>query len=261
MKANPGGRGNSPLFSIMSPHLCVEGIVYEQNAAWSSERYRAITPKTNNGIKLAVVGGGESAQNYIDTLKNWDGEIWAIKGAAKWLGDMGVKTTFVSCHPTYNHDGYQPDKALLSSSCPRELFEYLKCPIEIFHSDTDKYGLRIHGGCTTLAKTPYLALTMGYTDISYFGCDSSMTGRSHVYTDKPAMDRMRIVCDGQEFMAQPDWIWQAEYMQDVFNAAPHVFKNMSNGLMAAMIRTKGHYTPRSLVEGGFVLDVIPLENA
>lgn len=236
-----GGRPDSPLHLISAVKMSASIFGYEENALWSEQRYPEFTSRERP--KLAVVGGGHSAAEHIDELKAWDGDVWAIKGTVRWLFDHGIKSTLVSCHPYYDDDWANcADRALLSSACPKGLFESLRCPIEIFHTDVKRERM-IVGGCTTLAKTPHLALLMGYREVHFFGADSSADGASHTYQDKSSV-RLNIVCDGREFSAQPDWVWQAEHMQQLFEAGPRVYKNRSGGLMEAMIKTKGQYDVR-----------------
>lgn len=235
-----GGWEKSPLLSIDNPTTVIDKSQYRSNAVWSSERYPEIKLGSFLTVKLAVVGGGDSARKWLPVLKYWKGEIWAVKGAAKWLSSHGIKSTMVSCHPVFDGDDFQPDQALLSSSCAPEQFEALKCPVRIFHADSD-LGVKINGGCTTLTKTPHLALMMGYTGISYFGCDSSMGKSSHVYTHKETPYRLTVVCGDREYVTQPDWVYQAEYLHDIFKMAPRVFINHSDGFVKALVEHGTYY--------------------
>lgn len=240
---NVKGGGESPLSSLRVEIPYVPLDEYVSNAEWSSSRYDLVEQQEFNDRQLAVVGGGGSVSACLEELRSWEGDIWSVKGTVKWLAEAGIKSTVISCHPVYDGEDWPEyaDGAIVSSSCPRSLFEALKCDTRIFNADIAIRGSKITGGCTTLAKTPHLSVVMGYSNISFFGCDSSMETASHVYIDKSHNDRMLVKCGGAEFKTQPDWIWQAEYMQQVFAMAPHIYKNRSGGFMQAMCENNGIY--------------------
>lgn len=233
-----GGREDSPLHSLIKPRFAAGSNEYEDNAAWSETRYPLFSSKPRP--RLAVVGGGPSAKGHLDELRHWDGDIWAVKETVKWLAGHGIKSTLFSCHPTYTGDWASfAESAILSSSCPRNLFESLSCQIEIFHTDA-KRAVNIVGGCTSLAKTPHLSILMGYREVHFFGADSSAQDTSHTYKNS-SLSRLPVKCGGKVFHAQADWIWQAEHMQQLFAMAPNVYINRSGGFMQAMCENNGIY--------------------
>lgn len=60
---------------------------------------RCIRRKERKG-KVAIVASGPSATDYVDFLKDFDGEIWGINGAFAWMLKRGIKPTgFVGLDP------------------------------------------------------------------------------------------------------------------------------------------------------------------
>ena len=53
---------------------------------------RVIQRKRRPG-KVAVVASGPSVADYVDVLKDWDGEIWGINRAFEWMRHRGIKPT------------------------------------------------------------------------------------------------------------------------------------------------------------------------
>lgn len=236
-----GEGGSSPLSNLLFQKLCVELEEYRANADWVRRNYPALTPKPAHDLPLAIVGGGVSAADHLDELRSWPGHIWSIKGAVKWLKENGVGSTVVSCHPKYSGEDWPDfaDAALMDAGCPRAAFERLKCPVLLF--ETFAVADRTIGGPTTFSKTPHLALQLGYREIHLFGADSSMTERSHAYENRHSCEQLMVRCGDEDFLSQPDWIWQAEHLVEWCKAAPQVFRNRSGGLLKAMIASGGEY--------------------
>lgn len=156
----------------------------------------AIRHKERKG-KVAIVASGPSATDYVDLLKDWDGEIWGINGAFVWLMRRGVKpTAFVGLDPEPILKDYlieMPDDAVyyLAAQVHPEVFDHTaeKTVKLWFAADTQvtfPFGaVPIYGGSTCLGRAPNLAYHLGYRDVHIFGCDSSFTsGKNHVYDDK-----------------------------------------------------------------------------
>lgn len=160
--------------------------VLKRNLPW------AIRHKGRAG-KVAIVASGPSATEYVDILKNWDGEIWGINGAFVWMMHRGIKpTAFVGLDP-------EPILKDYLTNCPDEATYYLAAQVhpEVFERLTGKtvklwfaadsqvkfpFGaVPIYGGTTCLGRAPNLAYHLGYREVHIFGCDSSFTNKSHVY--------------------------------------------------------------------------------
>lgn len=231
--ANGEGRGNSPLSAFFHPQTVVPEETLRENSLWSLARYPEVRP-VSNPEPLAVVGGGMSARKHLERLKSWPGEIWAVKGACKWLASEGVGSVYFSAHPVPDADTWQPERAILSSACDPETFRALKCPIEVFRSEFAPPP-HVIGSVTSLSKAPALALSAGYREIHIFGADSSAEGDSHAYENRRTGKQVRVRCGGRVFDTQADWVWQAEWLVEFFRLAPRNVINRSEGFVTALL--------------------------
>jgi uncharacterized Rossmann fold enzyme len=154
----------------------------------------AIKHKSRKG-KVAVVASGPSATDYVDLLKEWEGEIWGINGAFAWLIHRGIKPTgFVGLDPEPLLKDYlieTPDDATyyLAAQVHPEVFDHLADKsVKLWFAADDQVempfgAVQIYGGTTCLTRAPNLAYHLGYREVHIFGCDSSYTHKSHVYGD------------------------------------------------------------------------------
>jgi uncharacterized Rossmann fold enzyme len=143
--------------------------------------------------KVAIVASGPSATEYVDLLRDWDGEIWGINGAFVWLMHRGVKpTAFIGLDPEPMLKDYlieRPDDATyyLAAQVHPEVFQHLEgWNVRLwFPADSQvnfPFGaVPVYGGTTCLGRAPNLAYLLGYREVHIFGCDSSFTDKSHVY--------------------------------------------------------------------------------
>lgn len=151
--------------------------------------------------KLAIVASGPSATDYVDILKEWDGEIWGINGAFAWLRKRGVNpTAFVGLDPeeilkdylietpdvTY-YLGVQVHPAVFDHLNGKNVRLWFPADSEAKYPSIAIWGGRaanvVFGGSTCLGRAPNLAYVLGWRDVHIFGCDSSFTNKSHVYGD------------------------------------------------------------------------------
>ena len=203
----------------------------------------------DNRPPLAVVGGGNSALEHIEELKTWKGDIWASGSVFHWLQDHGIEATLfcVDPQPCLSGMAAGAKKALLASNCDPSAFEVLR-DAEVTVFDLVKDGVGINHGPTTGSASFDLSVKMGYRDVSYFGFDSCYRNtergdekimrvwhKTHAFKNEEDTTLMRVVCDGKAFITGAEFFMQAEWMAGVFNAVPQIFKNRSDGLLAAMI--------------------------
>lgn len=182
---------------------------------------------------LAVVGGGASAVDHVNTLKNWDGEIWAINRAWQWCDANGIDATFCTAEarPVAADIVSGVKRAMLSMTCSVELFDALIA--EGAHIDAVSLGLEGSAGPTTATAFLLSTLDKGHSKITFFGCESSWDETSHIYEDKSCDGIMRVVCNGKTFLTQPYLMMQAEVLAAVIRAAPGTYSEMSGGLLRA----------------------------
>jgi uncharacterized Rossmann fold enzyme len=155
----------------------------------------AIQHKRRPG-KVAIVASGPSASEYVDLLKDWEGEIWGINGAFLWMRHRGIQSTaFVGLDPEPILKGYlieTPDDATyyLAAQVHPEVFDHLSGNnVKLWFAADDQVkfpfgAVPIFGGSTCLGRAPNLAYHLGYREVHIFGCDSSFTKKSHVYNDE-----------------------------------------------------------------------------
>lgn len=205
--------------------------------------------------KVAIVASGPSATEFIDLLKEWDGEIWGINGAFAWLMHRGVKpTAFVGLDPEPILKDYlitTPDVTYyLAGQVHPEVFDFLngKNVRLWFPADSGvKYpfgAVQIYGGSTCLGRAPNLAYHLGWRDVHIFGGDSSFREKSHVYGDNqlPA-GTFPIELGDRVFMTTRQMLQQAcEFTEQMLEwarpgddgSAPLSVSLYGDGLMQAM---------------------------
>ena len=200
-----------------------------------------------HGRKLAVVGGAPSLPAVLDDLRAWDGDIWAINHTAAWLAERGVKATLLTVDPGPWPNGADKvvsgvDAALMATCCRETLFDAAIAAgvdIEVFHVYEAHVGdgePMVNGGGTTACRAPFLALRMGYTDVSFFACESCFDGPSHAYKDThDPKTWIKIKAGDQVFKTDLRMMLQAENLSIILRNFPDTFKDRSGGLLGAMI--------------------------
>lgn len=194
---------------------------------------------------LAIVGGGPSIASRLDELKSWDGDIWAINGAFKWLRERGVKATFFSIDPTdlILDDLTGARRAVLGMTCHRSVFSVLN-DIHVEAFATHGPGA-IQAGATTATSGIHAALVWGYKTVTFFGCEGSWGEQyTHAYGNaRPTgglpqfHDLIRVSCNGEEFLTAPDMIMQTEFLAKMIRELPKFAFEKSGGLLAAAVKS------------------------
>ena len=135
--------------------------------------------------RLAVVAAGPSVRDYLEEIRGWDGEVWAINGAYDYLRANGiVPHGFMAIDPLPGLAEYvknpHPDTTFyLSSVLDPSVFDALEgYNIKVWFADQDAVtfpsGVYVVGGGTTaITRAPFLARMLGWRDITFFGADSS----------------------------------------------------------------------------------------
>lgn len=219
-----------PVGSDYSPERLADNIRYAKSLGLD-----CIQPG-DLGIPLAVVGGGPSINDHVAVLRKWSGDIWAVNGAFHWCQERGIDATFFSCdsNPDLDKLATGASRAILATICDPAVFAVLSgAYVRIF--DTGKIA-GIHTGPTSATSCPALGIHAGYKEITFFGCESSYSsGRTHAYhDDAPNPWTMTVQCNGNAFETEAEYHMQAIYLSQFLRCAPHVFKEMSGGLLRAM---------------------------
>ena len=208
--------------------------------------------------QLALVAGGPSINQHVDTLKAWDGEIWAVNGAYRWCRDHGIEATLLAIDP---HEivlrwAEGAHKAILGNTCMPEVFELLR------DADVRQFRLgmgAIVGMSSTATTVPHLAAYAGASHVTFFGCESSFTGDSHAYQARlneliaegmhaDRDDHVVITCGGSDYLTVPDFYRQAGELAGFINAFPEFLAEESGGLLRAMVENERRHHIKWIAE-------------
>lgn len=221
------------------PSTCVLGVDECRKNVESALRRNLRTcgwaPKRTG--RLAIVGSGPSVTDYLDELRSWPGEIWAVNGAYRFLLEQGIVAhAFVGLDPVAGLKEYVEVRNarttfLLSSVCDPCVFDELSdAEVYLWHSKQNDFpypagSCVVGGGTTCLTRAPYLAQMLGWRDMTVFGGDSSFSERAYCYdlgTFKEDTDRKRftVECNGRLFETELSLVKQVSVfgvMQALFN--------------------------------------------
>lgn len=149
-------------------------------------------------VKVAVVGGGPSLKQTIETLKRYM-YVFACGSCHDFLIENGVIPTYtivLDPSPIVNLYLKHVNKEtiyLVSTQCCPETFEHLLSKgAKIYkwnaagpdehNSIFPKDDFMLGGGCTVGSRTILIAYNMGYTNIDLFGFDTCITEEGdHAY--------------------------------------------------------------------------------
>jgi hypothetical protein len=174
----------------------------------------------------------------IEELKAFDGDVWIIGSAFPWARSKGIDGVYFNIDPTPSVVEETPGvtKAILGSGVDASVFAALKASgadVSVF--DLVENSERLNHGVTTATAVPELSILLGYTDVTFFGCESSFERTSHAYGDVEAPMWLVIECGGKRFMTRPDFLMQAEFMSTMIRRFPKIFKEESGGLLRALV--------------------------
>ena len=220
-------------------HSLVSDEQLDRNVA--SARARGLPrPKCEPRPKLAVVGGGPSLAIHRGELLYWPGDIWACSSAFQWCRKNGIKATFFNVDPEAAMLPWAEgvERAILSTTTDPSLFDAIP-EVEAF--DLVATADYMNHGVSAVTATPCLALEIGYTDITFFGCDSSYDYVTHAYQNELAADGglkhvIWVRCGDRVYPTNPPLLMQAEFLGAVVRTCSMVFSERSGGLLGAMAR-------------------------
>ena len=202
----------------------------------------------------AVVGGGPSVMGQLETLRHWQGDIFAINDTASYLSKEGIASYLFAVDGirTPFRVGDLVKGALFATRVHRCQFTQMKGkPIRVFDmAEEDHYG-GIEGGATAVCRTPHLLLRMGYRGIAYFGIDGSFAdGITHVSgKSDSARDNMIIIrAGGRDYITHAGFLLQHQYMTGVFQKYGSFLFNASGGLFKAMLENPDTWSVIAVAE-------------
>lgn len=173
--------------------------------------------------KLAVVGGGHSAADHLESLRDF-ADIWAINNAWDWCRANGLDATLFTVDPLQ----FDPaDKAILGNTCDPRLAEVCE---EVCVFDLDAYA---HGS-TSATAAPHLAIELGYRQVHFYGCEGSFRETTHTFKDIGG-NRLLVRANGGEYLTSSQMLMQGVTLAEMIRLAPHVFVEHCGGLLRALI--------------------------
>lgn len=199
---------------------------------------------------LAVVGGGQSAHLFAG------GSVMAINGAHDWLIDRGVVPDFAFMLDPQPHlaELFRPHpgiKYLVATVCDPETFAALDgYDVTVFHAPQGEEvnePLSIPGGPTAMARSPLMAATLGYRDVTLYGADSCYFGATHIYSNTPDRDPMQVRCDGKVWDTCLGLVAQAEYLAELIPAMGCVPTRLAGEHLAQSMLRTGTWEPMGTI--------------
>jgi hypothetical protein len=202
----------------------------------SIEQYKPTGP-------LAVVGGGLSALGYVETLRRWDGPVWAINGAWQWCWDNRIDATFFSIDPN-------PVIAEMADGA-REAILAERCDARAFQSAAATYRYAgTLGGCSSAGAAICAGLQAGHTQVTLFGCEANyQQQRSHAYGHIRSEHELIVKCAGMHFLTTPTLALQARELAIMILEAQGVVRETSGGFLRAMVNSGCDYDIVECTEG------------
>lgn len=203
--------------------------------------------------RLAIVGSGPSVKTYLDELREWDGDIWAINGAFHWLRQQDIIVEgFVCLDPGPGLESLLPfvpklPTYYLAIVCDPGLFNHVEgrniqtwFPDMTCKKDYPNGVVLVPGGTTCLTRAPFLAHIMGYRDITIFGGDSSFDGEVYCYNPldyacsvPPEIKRIKV--GDRFFFSNRQMLHQVANLIGLTCVFGNMLKFRVGGLMAAML--------------------------
>lgn len=205
---------------------------------------------------LAIVGGGPSAKDALEELKNWPGHIWGINQGASWLIREGVKAPvwMFTVDPGEELSDWTDgvDRAILGASCHPKLFEVMRGrDVRLFHTrhiegvtrpmeepvdDGSGEPIVVANlmGPSSVCRVFLPAAMLGYVDVTFFGCEGSIGTSTHAYRHEDRPRQMVVKAGGIDHITTPDYYITTRFLVNVMREFP-LLKEKSGGLLRAML--------------------------
>lgn len=218
--------------------------------------YPVATKNPGHTRKLAIIGSGPSVRDYLDELKSWDGDIWAVNGAYDYLQDQGiVPHGFVGMDPLPGLAEYvtrprQETTFYIASFCDPSVFDKLAGHnVVLWHPEDETTPYpdgheQVQGGTTVLTRAPFLANLIGWRDITLYGVDSSFDFEAGPYCyewgtygcDISGQLNKVMVNDEGPFLTELGMLKQVSQLGIIHQTFRGMLKIRCGGLMDAYLR-------------------------
>lgn len=204
---------------------------------------------------VAVVAGGPSIRDQVETFRAWDGYIVAINGVHDWLLDQGiVPDAMIVLDPQvmvadFLKRANDETTYLVASCCAPEVFDALEGKrVVMWHTamgDSVPEGVNafVWGGPTTVTRAPYVLHMMGLRDIHIFGVDGSYEAGSHAYSNVAIGEPVAVRVGNEVFISEMELVMQAEWLWEIVRTAPEDTKITvhGRGMCPAVVKAKGEF--------------------
>ncbi len=205
---------------------------------------------------LAIIAGGPSLLATLDEARKFS-DTMVCGSAHDFVVKAGISPTYTVHSDSQSITvGYMTERCgaryLLASSCDPIVFENAPADqVEMWHNFGGVDGAlfqgepAVNGGCTVTLRAINLAILLGYSDLHFFGLDSSYAedGTQHAYKGE-VLGTIPIRVggpDGREFMSSPAMLAQASHFQEMYGKLGNLFTPTVHGDgMIAEIMRQGH---------------------
>lgn len=204
--------------------------------------------------RLAIVGSGPSLRDYLDELRGWPGEIWAINGAYDYLLSEGIiPHGFVGLDPLpglaeYVKNPHRDTTFYIASNCDPSVFDAIPPDqVMIWHSarqalKVPRGQMIVGGGTSSITRAPFLAHMLGYRDMTVYGADSSFEEGRYCYRDGTyECDSQALVnkvaVEGEVFFTEACLVKQVAQFGDIAKRYEGILKFRCGGLLDAYLRS------------------------
>lgn len=180
---------------------------------------------------LAVVGGSPDVADYLDELRVWDGDIFAINDTWQYLKDNGIDSILYTIDPVMQAPK-GVERAVLGDCVSPSLIRDLEgADITLVKTGTDA----ILNFSTSAGTVPMFACWMGYKHVTFYGCGSSYGKETHAYKKPKHTTVLWVRCGGEEYRTSPNMLMQAEEMSQMLREFPAYLSVRGGGLLTALV--------------------------
>lgn len=197
-----------------------------------------LSPRKPHKGQMLLVGGGPSLKESLGKLRfhqSRGGDIYALNGTHDWLIERGIIPNYHVMldsrkdNVCFVQKPHKRVKYLLGAQCHPDVFEALKgFDVTLWWSEMDgvdelvkgiedKPVCVIGGGATVGMKTMFMAYSLGYRKIHFFGFDSCYREEeNHAYPQALNANEQRIEIEagGKRFICAPWMAKQAKEFQE-----------------------------------------------
>lgn len=182
---------------------------------------------------LAIVGSGPSLRKHFRELQDFQGDVWAINGAWRWLQEHGLETTFFSADPLpiVAEHSRGTERLILSAQCDPLVFaQHMAYGAKLFRFDALRSGL------SSCSAAIVAALECGYDKIVVYGCECSSDSEI-LHVDGRGYEHEGVIEVGvgeESFFTRPAYYYQALELSKMIGGSPQV-EERSGGLLGALV--------------------------